>query len=295
MPTPVHPKSGQDLRNVLVEEAENVFSGYSIPEELTQAIAVAECYVRDPDKRAEIYNLLIGHVYRMVLSAARLAAAGKTRNEGSAAIETMLRATTAITDSNRVRRIRIRIRNALSALRYEPSNKVRTAMANEKALDNCYLCGTPIGPASGVVLDHQWAQSAGGGYGKENIFRTHEDCEAPKLDMTFPIDAPIGRFAHARPPTGLLSPLPARWPVTLTNQEDFNRFANELAAAQMRISVLAKQAYKCRACEQDFRLAASVVMSRIEESQSYCYVNMQALCKTCHEAGLADTEGSSVV
>lgn len=140
--------------------------------------------------------------------------------------------------------------------------------AEAKRLDlNCYICGGILeyrgtDPDKIATADHIWPRSMGGLNERENIRIACGKCnnklKSDRIDY---------RDYHYEQ-------------VSLSSTEGDDSFLIELEA-EYRVAVYAKSLYTCVSCEQPAERVGKLLVGRIDEADSWHFLNLVAYCINC--------------
>ena len=132
---------------------------------------------------------------------------------------------------------------------------------------NCYICGGSLEHRGGdpnkiATADHVWPRSMGGLNERENIKvacgRCNNKLKRNRIDY---------RDYHYEE-------------ISLSSNEGDPNFLSELEA-QYRVAVYAKSLYTCASCKQPADRVGTLFVGRIDEADSWHFLNLVAYCANC--------------
>ncbi len=277
------PDAGRKMRDAIEEYASRQEA--SAVGQASHLDAVLACFVPDHDSAMQLQKLVVDSVFRYLFAAGRQLYDSTGGNDAlfDNALEHFLKLKTRLTGDS-VRHFRRYVKQAvLTSLGPRPKREVRERMMRKQENKKCYICGATFVSARDGILDHVWPHSAGGGTGKSNLRRAHEECEAAKADLALCADASVGRFAFINLPRQLQDRAEPWWPRTIDSSDSFRTFADGIRASQMRIALLRRQDFKCYRCFIDLSDAGEAIVERRNDDEPWWFPNTIIVCITCRK------------
>lgn len=278
------PEAGRKLREAVERYATREGVTRRTPSVLD---AVLYCFVPDDQAVEALQSLLIDLVFRYLFAAAsaRFDESGRLDAQFERLLDDFLARYTRLTDQNRDNFRRILKQAVLTSHAPRPKSEVRDRYLQKRRRYRCYLCGEDVSEED-ERLDHVWPCSAGGGTGQSNLWRSHTPCQAVKQDLAVPADAPLGRFAFGGPlPRYLTSGPDPWWERTITTEQEFVTFLDDVRAAVCRVALVIRQRGRCAECATEFRSTNGTNLRRLESDLPWWLPNTVVVCDRCAEGG----------
>ncbi|MFN7840271.1 MAG: hypothetical protein ACK5ZC_11350 [Pirellulaceae bacterium] len=276
------PDAGKNLRSAIPKYALNEFV-----EEFAQTaevVAVLNCFIPEETSSSVLQSVITDCVFRYLLATGKSIYFECEGKNFEGKLDGFLKSKTRLTGKNLTNFRDILRAAVLATMQDRPDKKRRKSILAKQSANPCYICGRAI-DAGQEKLDHVWPLNAGGGCGS-NLMRAHRVCEETTRDLAVCGDTPIGRFAFAKNLPRHLSEPPNDghwWPRTLSNDEEFFSYADDLRATQLRFAVLRRQDFKCVRCKKEIREVGEGRLSKREDEEPWWFPNTEFLCNTCDQ------------
>lgn len=273
------PEAGRKLREA-VERYALKQAGTSFRKTID---AVLHCFVTDERAVGALHGIVIDMVFRYLFAAAS-ACHDRAEAEGlefDDLLDEFLSGHTHLTENNAENFRKILKAAVLTSKADRPKSEVRRRLLEKQRRHRCYLCAEEI-LSDEERLDHVWPQSAGGGTGQSNLWRTHAVCQAAKHDLAVPADAPVGRFAYSgNLPRCLHERAEGWWGRSINDEQAFVTLLDDIRASAWRIALVLRQGGKCHECGGDFREIQGTNLRRLEQGLPWWFPNAVIVCDAC--------------